>query len=170
MTDGPAVGPPLSGAGPLGCPSEHPSHDLPHDLSHDVADGPVAPAIPLVGTRQDLKSWARLPMGTPTRHGRRIQNTQDGPGPMIILTRRNGTRFGINPDLVERVDETPDTIVLLVTGSRYVVQETLDEVVGIMRASRASVLHAAEESGTGQPGSRPSAGRVALRAVRGLED
>ncbi|WP_051750520.1 flagellar FlbD family protein [Phycicoccus jejuensis] len=166
MTDGPSAGPPPSGAGPLACPSG----DGTHDPAHDPADGPLAPAIPLVGTRPDLKSWARLPMGTPTRHGRRIQHTQDGPGPMIILTRRNGTRFGINPDLVERVDETPDTIVLLVTGSRYVVQETLDEVVSIMRESRASVLHAAEESGTGQPGSRPGAGRVALRAVRGLED
>ncbi|MGG5259667.1 flagellar FlbD family protein [Phycicoccus avicenniae] len=89
---------------------------------------------------------------------------------MIILTRRNGTRFGLNPDLLERVDETPDTVVLLVTGSRYVVQETLDEVVVLMRHARASVLTAAEESGTGAPGSRPGAGRAALRAVRGLED
>ncbi|MBD3784210.1 MAG: flagellar FlbD family protein [Micrococcales bacterium] len=89
---------------------------------------------------------------------------------MIILTRRNGTRFGINPDLIERVDETPDTVVLLVTGSRYVVQETLDDVVLIMRQSRASVLTAADESGTAQPGARSSAGRVALRAVRGMED
>ncbi|QIM23143.1 flagellar FlbD family protein [Phycicoccus sp. HDW14] len=89
---------------------------------------------------------------------------------MIILTRRNGTRFGLNPDLIERVDETPDTVVLLVTGSRYVVQESLDDVVALMRDARASVLTAAEESGTGQPGSRPSAGRAALRAVRGMED
>lgn len=159
MTDEPA-GPPHPGAGPRPCA---------------VAPGPgdAAPegATPSPGGDPDpLKSWSRLPMGTATRHGRRAQIAQDGPAPMIILTRRNGTRFGLNPDLIERVDETPDTVVLLVTGSRYVVQETLDDVVALMRNARASVLTAAEESGTGQPGSRPSAGRAALRAVRGMED
>ena len=144
MTDE-AAAPPPTGAGPSPSPP--------------AGDGEVP-----------LKSAAPLPMGTATRHGRRVQIAQDGPDPMIILTRRNGTRFGLNPDLLERVDETPDTVVLLVTGSRYIVQESLDEVVALMRSARVSVLAAVEESGTGQPGSRPNAGRAALRAVRGMED
>lgn len=159
MTDEP-TGPPPTGAGP--CPlalAPGPGGAVGEEGSHEACCG----AVP-------LKSWSRLPMGTATRHGRRAQIAQDGPDPMIILTRRNGSRFGLNPDLIERVDETPDTVVLLVTGSRYVVQEGLDEVVALMRTARASVLTAAEESGTGQPGSRPSAGRAALRAVRGMED
>lgn len=160
MTDEPA-GPPPSGAGP--CP-------LAVAPGPGAAVGEEAATVAADGAADALKSWSRLPMGTATRHGRRAQIAQDGPDPMIILTRRNGSRFGLNPDLIERVDETPDTVVLLVTGSRYVVQETLDEVVRLMRNARASVLTAAEESGTGQPGSRPNAGRAALRAVRGLED
>lgn len=159
MSDEP-TGPPPTGAGP--CPPA--AVPGPGDA---VGEGA---AVAAVGLAVGLKSWSRLPMGTSTRHGRRAQITQDGPDPMIILTRRNGTRFGLNPDLIERVDETPDTVVLLVTGSRYVVQEGLDDVVALMRNARASVLTAAEESGTGQPGSRPSAGRAALRAVRGMED
>lgn len=160
MTDEP-TGPPPPGAGP--CP-------LAVAPGPGAAVGEEAAILAADGTTDALKSWSRLPMGTATRHGRRAHFAQDGPDPMIILTRRNGSRFGLNPDLIERVDETPDTVVLLVTGSRYVVQETLDEVVRLMRNARASVLAAAEESGTGQPGSRPNAGRAALRAVRGMED
>lgn len=47
---------------------------------------------------------------------------------MISLTRLSGSVFLVNADLVERVDETPDTVVTLVDGKKYVVTETLDEV------------------------------------------
>jgi len=122
--------------------------------------------VAAVGLAVGLKSWARLPMSTSTRHGRRAQITQDGPDPMIILTRRNGTRFGLNPDLIERVDETPDTVVLLVSGSRYVVTESLDEVSHLISEGRAEVLALAEKMRHSQVGARPEAGRAALRAIR----
>ena len=47
---------------------------------------------------------------------------------MITLTRLSGSVFALNSDLIERVDATPDTVVTLVDGKKYVVTESLDEV------------------------------------------
>jgi flagellar protein FlbD len=59
---------------------------------------------------------------------------------MIIVTRLHGTSVAVNCDLIERVEATPDTVVTLVDGSRYVVSETVAEVVDKIRAFRASVV------------------------------
>lgn len=59
---------------------------------------------------------------------------------MIIVTRRNGTTFALNPDLVERAEATPDTVLTLVDGSRFVVNEAVAEVVDLVRDFRASVV------------------------------
>ncbi len=59
---------------------------------------------------------------------------------MIILTRLNGPRFAVNPDLLERVDTTPDTVLTLLDGTKYVVVETVEEVIAQVRAFRASVI------------------------------
>lgn len=59
---------------------------------------------------------------------------------MIILTRLNGEQFAINCDLVERVDAHPNTVLTLVDATKYIVAETLVEVVERVRDFRASVL------------------------------
>lgn len=59
---------------------------------------------------------------------------------MITLTRLSGTVFALNCDLIERVDATPDTVVTLVDGKKYVVAESLDEVIDAVRRHRAEVL------------------------------
>ena len=66
---------------------------------------------------------------------------------MIIVSRRNGTRFALNPDLVERIEETPDTVVTLVGGVKYVVAESVDVLIAQIRDYRASVVVAAEHLG-----------------------
>lgn len=62
---------------------------------------------------------------------------------MITLTRLTGAVFALNPDLVERVDENPDTVITLVDGTKYLVRESLADVITAMRDYRASVLAAA---------------------------
>jgi flagellar protein FlbD len=59
---------------------------------------------------------------------------------MIIVTRLHGPSLAVNCDLIERVEATPDTVLTLVDGSRYVVRETVAEVVDKVRAFRASVV------------------------------
>jgi flagellar protein FlbD len=59
---------------------------------------------------------------------------------MVPLTRITGVQFALNPDLIERVDRTPDTIITLVDGTKYIVREALDEVVLAVLEYRAQVL------------------------------
>ncbi len=59
---------------------------------------------------------------------------------MIMLTRINGSQFALNCDLIERVETTHDTVLTLVDGTRYLVTESVEEVVESVRAYRASVV------------------------------
>ena len=64
---------------------------------------------------------------------------------MILLTRLNGPVFALNPDLIERADSTPDTVVTLVDGTKYVVGESLAELVALIRQYRSSVVADAQQ-------------------------
>jgi len=64
---------------------------------------------------------------------------------MIILTRLNGPAFALNPDLIERAEETPDTVVTLVDGKHYLIKESLKDLIEIIRNDRASVLALARD-------------------------
>ncbi|HEV2918208.1 MAG TPA: flagellar FlbD family protein [Actinomycetota bacterium] len=59
---------------------------------------------------------------------------------MIIVTRLHGPSLAVNCDLIERVEATPETVLTLVDGSRYVVRESVSEIVDKVRAFRASVV------------------------------
>jgi len=59
---------------------------------------------------------------------------------MIIMTRLHGTSVAVTCDLIERVEASPETVVTLVDGSRYVVRESVAEIVDKVRAFRASVV------------------------------
>lgn len=58
---------------------------------------------------------------------------------MIVLTRLSGSEFALNSDLIERVESTPDTVVTLVDGTKYVVAESVSDVVRDVRLHRAEV-------------------------------
>ena len=64
---------------------------------------------------------------------------------VILVTRLNGPEFALNPDLVERADSTPDTVVTLVDGTKYVIAESVDEFIELVRSYRASVLAQAQQ-------------------------
>jgi flagellar protein FlbD len=67
----------------------------------------------------------------------------------------------LNTDLIESIEATPDTVVTLVDGRKFVVAESPDEVVQRTVGFRASVLAAAEELRT-----RPSGVVVPFRVER----
>lgn len=48
---------------------------------------------------------------------------------MIKVTRLNGQLIVINADLVEFVEEIPDTIISLTTGKKIMVQENADQII-----------------------------------------
>jgi flagellar protein FlbD len=59
---------------------------------------------------------------------------------MIVLTKLNGPPFALNSDLIERIEETPDTIVSLVDGKRVLVCEGIEEIIEAVRTHRASII------------------------------
>jgi flagellar protein FlbD len=59
---------------------------------------------------------------------------------MITVTKLGGARFAVNADLIERIQETPDTTLMLTDGVRYIVTESLSEVIDLIAAYRARVL------------------------------
>jgi flagellar protein FlbD len=75
--------------------------------------------------------------------GTRTSNIQ-GRTAVILLTRLNGPVFALNPDLIERADCTPDTVITLVDGTKYIVAEPLSEIVQLIRRFRASVVAEAQ--------------------------
>ena len=64
---------------------------------------------------------------------------------MILVHRLRGEPLFLNADLIECIESTPDTVVTLADGRKYVVGETPEEIVERTRQHRASVLVAAEE-------------------------
>ena len=48
---------------------------------------------------------------------------------MIELTRFNETKFTLNAEIIEMVEETPDTVITLTNGKKLIVEEPMDECV-----------------------------------------
>ena len=67
---------------------------------------------------------------------------------MIVLHRLKGEDFFLNADLVESVEEMPDTVVTLVDGRRIVVSDTADVIAQRIVEYRASILVSASQMRT----------------------
>ena len=48
---------------------------------------------------------------------------------MIKLTRLNGKNYLLNCELIETVESTPDTVISTTSGKKFVVAETIEEIV-----------------------------------------
>lgn len=78
---------------------------------------------------------------------------------MIVVTRldRSGhATYAINPDLIERIVETPDTTLHLADGSTYIVTESLQEVIDLVSAYRARVISLARDLSSAPAGEVPT--------------
>lgn len=59
---------------------------------------------------------------------------------MIEITKMNGQKVLINPDLIELVEETPDTVMTLTTGRKIIVKESRQEVKNLVKLYRKDIL------------------------------
>ena len=60
---------------------------------------------------------------------------------MILVTRINKTdQFYVNEDMIEFIEETPDTVLSLNTGKRVIVMETAVEVVDKIRDEKMMIF------------------------------
>ncbi|MFT5563384.1 MAG: flagellar protein FlbD [Myxococcota bacterium] len=86
---------------------------------------------------------------------------------MILVHRLRGEPLYLNPDLIEAIEATPDTVLTLVDGRRTVVADGIDDVVDRILRFRAQVLVTADEmraSRVGEPGT------ATLRVLPGGDD
>lgn len=52
---------------------------------------------------------------------------------MIDVTRLNGKELTVNADLIELVEETPDTVLTLTTGRKIIVKESRQIVKNLVK-------------------------------------
>ena len=63
---------------------------------------------------------------------------------MIRLTRINRVPLVLNADLIEHIEVTPDTVIALTTGQKFMVLESADEVIQKIIEFRRSISAAPE--------------------------
>lgn len=85
---------------------------------------------------------------------------------MIRLTRLNNQSFTVNSDLIKFVEQSPDTLITLVTGEKIVVRETLDEVLTEVIEFRRSVLRGLSLGWDASAASPPPCERSEIRRSR----
>ena len=63
---------------------------------------------------------------------------------MIRLTRINQVPLVVNSDLIEHVESTPDTVVSLSNGQKFMVLESPDEVIARVISFRRAISNSPE--------------------------
>jgi len=66
---------------------------------------------------------------------------------MIKLTRLNGKQFWLNEELIETLEETPDVVLTLTNGHKYVVSEPASAVNDLIVRQKVQMqmMHPREE-------------------------
>ena len=59
---------------------------------------------------------------------------------MVEVTKLNGVKILINPDLIELVEETPDTLITLTTGRKIIVKESRQDIKSLVKSYRKDIL------------------------------
>lgn len=81
---------------------------------------------------------------------------------MIQLTRLNNKALMVNSDLIKFVEQSPDTLITLITGEKIVVLEKVEEVLARVLEFRRAILRG--QSGAGdRPSSHTSIAQCAER-------
>ena len=87
---------------------------------------------------------------------------------MIRLTRLNKQPIGVNSDLIKFVENSPDTLITLITGEKILVRESYDEIVELMVCFRQRVRAGMDPSAYASGGPGNEALRRAGAAAPGV--
>ena len=75
---------------------------------------------------------------------------------MIRITRLNHTPMILNSDLIEHIEMTPDTVIALTSGQKYMVLETTEEIIERVVSFRQSLIRNQPVQSTSVPCARPA--------------
>ena len=59
---------------------------------------------------------------------------------MIEVTRLNGTQILVNADLIELVEETPDTVITFTTGRKIIVKESRQQIKNLVKSYKREIM------------------------------
>ena len=59
---------------------------------------------------------------------------------MIEVTKINGSKVLVNPDLIELVEETPDTVISFTTCRKIIVKESRQDVKNLVKSYRKDIF------------------------------
>ena len=52
---------------------------------------------------------------------------------MIFITKINNTKIVINAELIELIEQTPETMITTTTGKKVIVKESIEQVVELVK-------------------------------------
>ena len=88
---------------------------------------------------------------------------------MIRTTRLNDSELLINADLIETIEATPDTVITLIDGTRFIVCESPDELVDRIQRYRAGLLALRNDPQVGSAGFGSGSAGVTPLALVGAD-
>ena len=59
---------------------------------------------------------------------------------MIDVTKMNGLEFTINADLIEVIEEVPDTVITLTTGKKIMVKESRIKIKNLVKSYKHEIF------------------------------
>ena len=59
---------------------------------------------------------------------------------MVEVTKLNGSTVLVNAELIESVEETPDTVLSFVTGKKLIVKESRQEIKNLVKSYRREIF------------------------------
>lgn len=59
---------------------------------------------------------------------------------MIDVTRMNGKSFTLNCDLIETIEETPDTVITLTNSKKIIVKESRQDIKNLVKLYRKEIF------------------------------
>ncbi|WXR61793.1 flagellar FlbD family protein [Peptostreptococcaceae bacterium AGR-M142] len=57
-----------------------------------------------------------------------------------MVKRLNGESFAINENLIETIEETPDTVITLTNGNKYIVKEKIVDLIQQIKEFKKDIL------------------------------
>lgn len=58
---------------------------------------------------------------------------------MINVTKMNNVNVTVNDDLIEIIEETPDTVLTLTTGKKMLVKESREEIIELVKKYKKAI-------------------------------
>jgi len=65
---------------------------------------------------------------------------------VIRITKFDGSSVMLNPEQIQTIEATPDTVITLTTGLQLIVRERVDELVAAFKDYKKSIFHTSWEA------------------------